>query len=55
MANAKFQPRMPRNGPETEESVNARVKLSRPTLTCQPWGRATPAALTKQPLELSAV
>ena len=40
---------MPRNGPETAGSVKARVKLARPTLTCQPCGSVLPSASTNEP------
>ncbi len=54
-ANAKFQVRMLRNGPDTAGSVKARVKLESPTLTCQPWGSALPDGSMNEPTLLSAV
>ncbi len=56
IAKAKFQTTMRRNEPRIVSLVKTRAKLSRPTLTFQPWARlrCAPSSLTKEPFSASA-
>ena len=55
IANPKFQTSIFRNEARSVWSLRTSVKLRKPTLTFQPWARASPSLSTNRPLESSAV
>ena len=50
-----FQTNTPRKWPEMRGSVSTRVKLAKPTLTCQPCGEALAVGVDEVPSSSSAV